>query len=198
MRNTVSFPGARRKLDEARRLSEQLDQAQDAATFRTLFSAFLSAARAAINALRKDGAGREGFRKWHDQKLVEIRQDALLRFVLEARDEDVHEGRHRLLFSTQLQRFDTSQAGEPPGGYPATIVLGNEGPAWIIDEGKPSQRSVPIHGGGSWATLVVIADAPTSHRGHALAATDPVTVCGLVVNYLGELVHEAESKFRDR
>jgi hypothetical protein len=193
----MPFPGATRKLEEARALAESLRAAADAPTFRTLFSAFLSAAKAVVSSMRKDGARRAGFRKWHDQKVVEMRQDALLRFVLEARDEDVHEGRHRLLFNTHLERFATDEAGTPPGGYPATIVIGAEGPVWLLDEGKPSRRTVPIRRGGAWTTVVAIHNAPASHRGRALAANDPVTVCGLTVDYLGELVHEAETRVLD-
>lgn len=118
--------------------------------------------------------------------------------MLDARDADVHEGRHRLLFDTDLQHFDTSQAGPPPGGYPASMVFGPEGPAWLVDDGKPSRRLVPIRQGGSWTTHVAIANAPAEHRGKPLANRDPVSICAIVVDYLGELVHEAETHFPEQ
>lgn len=191
----MPFPGARRKLDEARSLAEQLERATDAPTFRTIFSAFLSAAKATFDSLRKDGAKHPGFRQWHDGKRTAMKNDDLMRFVLDARDEDLHEGRHRLLFSTHLEHFDTGKAEPPPGGYPATIVFGREGPTYVVDERKPTERRVPIHTGGSWTTSVQIYNAPNKHRGKSLAASDPLSLCGAAIAYLGELVHEAETRF---
>lgn len=192
----MPFPGARRKLDEARRLADGLRTARDAPEFRTLFSAFLSASKATFESLRKDGAKQPGFRKWHDAKRSEIRSDPLLRFVMDARDEDLHEGRHRLLFGTHLRHFDTSKAGPPPGGYPAGMEIGLEGPVWVVDRGKPTERRVPIHAGGSWTTGVQIFKGPTEHKGHPVEGGNPLTVCDALLVYLGELVHEAETRFR--
>ena len=193
----VSFPGARRKLDEARRLAVSLERAPDAPTFRTLFSAFLSAAKATVDSLRKDGAKRPGFRKWHDARRAALRSDELMRFAFDARDQDLHEGRHRLLFSTHVEHFNTADAGEPPTGYPADMEIGNEGPVWVIDRGKPSERREPIHAGGTWITSAQIHEGPRQHRGGPFNGTDPLKVCSAVVAYLAELVYEAETRFRD-
>jgi hypothetical protein len=167
----------------------------DAPAFRTTFCAFLSAAQAVVSALRKDGARHDGFRKWHNVRVAAMQQDPLMRFVLDARNADLHEGRHRLLFNTHVERFETAKAGDPPGGYPASMTFGPEGPAWVVDEGKPTRRVVPIRQGGSWITVVAIADGPSTHKGHQLTPNDPVSVCGLAADYLGELVHDAEQRF---
>lgn len=71
-------------------------------------------------------------------KRSEIRSDSLVRVVMDARDEDLHDRRHRLLFGTHLQHFDTSKAAS--GGYPAEMEFGREGPLWVVDRGKPTER----------------------------------------------------------
>lgn len=188
------FRGAQSKLEDCRILLERLRAARDAPSFRSLFNSFLSASRAITYALQKEGAHAPGFEDWYETKRLEMRSDDLLRFIHEARTEDFHEGKHRLRFSTDVHRFSQAAVGPRPSPD-AKMVIGHEGVFWVVAEGTPQQRRIPIVQGGDWVTLISMASPPTTHRGKPVARRDPATICELAVRYFSELVHEAKSRF---
>lgn len=187
------FPGARGKLEDAGIILQQLELARDVPSFRSLFNAFLSAARAITYALQKDGDKVSGFAEWYAEKQAEMRGDELLRFMHEARIEDFHQGRQRLRFSTRVHRLSTEEV-EPGPAAGAALVIGSEGPFWLVDGGTARERRVPVKG-TDFVTRVVIANAPRTHMGRSLRRTDPLSVCRVALTYFEELVHEARSKF---
>jgi len=188
------FQRALSKIEDCHIILDKLIQADDALSFRALFNSFLTSARAVTFALQKEGKHISGFNDWYALKQQEMRDDELLRFVHEARNEDFHEGKHRLTFSTYIDHFSVKQAGSPPSPN-AKLVAGAEGLFWIVDEGTPRERRIPIKRGGRFVIMASIAKAPTMHRGKPLQANDPVTICKITLDYLSELVHEAISRF---
>jgi len=167
--------------------------AKDAATFRSLFNSFLSAARAITGALQKDGAKLPAFTEWYRKKQGEMKADELLRFIHEARVEDFHEGRHRLSFSTYIGYLSSEEVGPPPTPG-ASLVIGPDGPFWLVDEGTARERRIPV-GGGSFITRIAIANPPTTHMGKRLQRTDPLSILTAALTYFENLVHEAKSGF---
>jgi len=187
------FPGARGKLEDARTILQQLELATDVPTFRSLFNAFLSAARAITYALQKDGDKVHGFAEWYGEKQAEMRGDELLRFMHEARIQDFHQAKQRLRFNTYVGHLSTEEV-EPGPAAGAALVIGSEGPFWLVDGGTPRERRVPVKG-ADFVTRVVIANAPRTHMGRSLRRTDPLSICRLALGYFENLVHEARSKF---
>lgn len=188
------FTGALSKLEDCRFILDQLKAATNAPSFRSRFNSFLSASRAITYALQKDGAHIQGFKNWYERKRLEMENDDLLRFLHSARTEDFHEGKHSLTFETYVDRFSGGRAGRPPSPD-AKMAFGAEGVFWVVDEGTPQQRRIPIKQGGDWVTLISVANPPRGHRGKELASTHPLTICELAVRYFSELVHEAKTKF---
>ena len=188
------FSKTKSKLEDTRNILDQLIRASDASSFRALFNSFLNSARAITYALQKEGKNISGFNDWYLLKQEEMINDELLRFIQLARKQDFHEGEHRLDFSTAITEFSTNQAGSPPSTN-AAIVIGADGPFWLVDEGTPRERRIPIKQGGTWATRVGIKNAPTKHRGKTLERNDPITICHVVLVYFSELVYEAMQSF---
>jgi len=189
------FKSTTLKLEECSTLLDQLRTAQDTQLFRSLFNAFITAARAITNSLQVEGKNIPGFDEWYATKQQEMRADELLRFIHEARIKDFHEGKHRLRFpGTYIEHFSTGQAGPPPMPN-ASLVIGTEGPFWIVNRGTPKEKRIPIRSGGKWIVQVTIEDAPSVHKGIKLTRNDPISLCGLAIDYFQNLVHEAKSKF---
>jgi hypothetical protein len=188
------FSRTKSKLEDTRNLLDQLDRVSDASSFRALFNSFLNSARAITYVLQKEGKHVHGFDDWYVFKQQEMRNDELLRFIQLARVEDFHEGKHALAFSTAIAGFSTDQAGSPPS-VNASLVIGADGPFWLVDEGTPGERRIPIKQGGTWATRVGIKNAPTKHRGRTLERNDPITICRVALVHFSELVHEAMRSF---
>lgn len=189
------FKSTTSKLEECSTLLDQLRAAQDTQLFRSLFNAFITAARAITNLLQVEGKHIPGFNGWYTAKQQEMRVDELLRFIHDARIEDFHQGKHRLIFpSTHIEYFSSEQAGPPPAPN-ASLVIGTEGPFWIADGGTPKERKIPVRSGGSWTVQVTIANAPSVHKGIELMKNDPITLCELAIDYFQNLVYEAKSNF---
>ncbi len=188
------FGNVNAKLEDCRVIFEQLRASTAAPSFRASFNSFLSAARAVTYSLQKDGRNIAGFSQWYEAKQNEMRNDELLRFIHEARTEDFHEGRHRLVFGTYIKYFSTAEAGSPPADN-ARIIVGGEGIYWLVDEGTPNERRIPINKGGAYSVHVAVKNAPKVHLGKKLERNDAITICDLALYYFSKLVHEARTKF---
>jgi hypothetical protein len=122
-----------------------------------------------------------------------MRKDELMRFIHNARTEDFHEGKHRLSFSTYVHHISMDTAGPPPMPG-AALVVGEDGAFWLIEQGTPRERRIPMRA-GTYTVVVAITDAPKTHLGKTLEKTDPITVCTLALDYLQNLVFEARERF---
>jgi hypothetical protein len=188
------FSNAIKKLEDAHFIFDYLKKAGDAPSFRALFNSFLNAARAITNALQKEGSRIKGFEDWYKIKQKEMKDDELLRFVHEARTEDFHEGRHRIIFSSNMQptsyfmqmQFDSLNA---------KLDICAEGVFWIVNEGTAMERRIPITYGVQGKIRVSLINGPSTHKGKELAEGGPITICQLALDYLSQVVHEAKMKF---
>lgn len=188
------FGGAKSKLEDAYSNLDSMREATSAPQFRAAFNSFLSNCRAVTYAMQKEGTHMGGFGEWYASKQTAMKADELLRFIHESRTEDFHEGRHRLRFSTYIEHLSSDAVGPPPRPG-ASLVIGTEGPFWLVDEGTPLERRIPITRGSRHVVQVGVENLPTQHRGKPIAATDPISLCEAAATYMAELVHEARTKF---
>jgi len=183
------FFNARSKLEDSRQLLQLLKEPSDAITFRSVFNSLLNSIRAIADAMKEEGASVPGFEDWYSLKKTEMMGDELLQFIHDARIQDFHHGKHTLKFATL---FHDVQMEIPPG---AKATVGAEGAFWIVDEGTPQERRVPMKHGGKYTLRVSILNAPTRHKGATLSRNDPFTIYELALDYLANLVYEAENRF---
>lgn len=184
------FQRAASKLEDARANVESLRRASNAPEFRSAFNSFLGNCRSVTYALQKEGAHVEGFPEWYATKQHEMKEDELLRFVHDSRGKDFHEGKHQLQFGTHIRHLSSEDVGPPPEPD-ASIVIGADGPFWIVGRGTARERRVPITRGSSHVVNVAVSNPPTRHRGQPLERLDPISLCDAAADYMAELVYEA-------
>lgn len=181
------------KLNDTRNVLDNLRQASDFQNFRSLFNSFLSAARAITYTLQKEGKSIKGFGTWYANKQTEMKNDELLRFFHNARIDDVHKGKHQLRSSLYINNFSTKQVTKPDDPN-ASMVIGTEGPFWIVNKGTPKEKKIPIKE-GRYRVTISVDKAPQTHLGKRIFKNDPITLCEIVVGYFENLVHEAKTRF---
>lgn len=172
------FERAFSKLADAQTSLEQLLKATNAQDFRTAFNSFVTHARATTYALQKTGAHVDGFDDWYEPKRNEMRADQLLCFFQDARVADFHRGEQL------LEVHDPDALIE--SGYSRTKYV----------EGGTVYESSPFGMFGRPYILprpkITVKNAPTQHRGKQIADPAPVTLCKLDLEYLEELINQAE------
>lgn len=187
------FEASVNKLDDCRRILEGLVRATDSQNFKAHFNSFLNASRAITYALQKEGAHLDGFQAWYEDKQNEMKADELLRFMHDARTDDFHEGKHRLIFPAgHLAHFSTNEEERPPNA--TGFVYGAEGPFWVIDGGTPRERRVPVKS-AIYSYAVAVENAPSTHKGQPLESNDPVSICETTLAYMEGLVYKARERF---
>jgi hypothetical protein len=196
------------KLDDARHAVAELRVARDIPTFRRRFAEALSALRSVPEVLGAEGkrhfrkrepARTKAFAEWLEGQKEAIWADPLLALVMNARNADQHEGRYHVEFGWSLQggfKLDAGTAGRPPNSH---IELGPNGPLWVVDAGARTERREPIDfeviAPGRLRATATLVNAPSEHLGKAIASPDPVTLCGLAVDYFGGMLLEARSLY---
>jgi hypothetical protein len=189
------FESTTSKLEECLTLLDQLKISQDIQQFRSLFTALINALRAITNYLQVDGKNIPQFMEWYVIKQEEMRNDELLQFIHDARIDDFHKGKNRLVvLGTTILHFSTDNAGPPPIPN-ADLVIGAEGPFWIVNRNTAKEKRIPIKTGGSWVVQMGIENAPAVHKGTQLEKKDPITLSELAIDYFQNLLYEAKTKF---
>lgn len=191
MRKRVMFNNALNKLEDARVLFDKLTQASYFIEFKSYFNSFLSSSRAITYALQKQGAIINGFSEWYTLKQEEMKNDELLKFMHDSRTEDFHEGIFRFVCSTYIKHLSTNELNKPVN---ASMIISPEGAYWVINEGTPKERKIPVKG-AEYTISVSMQSAPKKHLDKVLTKNDPVTLCKLTLEYLETLVYEAKTKF---
>jgi hypothetical protein len=200
---------ASNKLEDGWALLRILESARDALAFKAVYAALFVACRSIPDAidrelkpmLRKDRKTPEGSRRlsdygdWCKAKLKERQEPgSLLEFVENARDADVHEGKHQLQFpGVHIGLGMISPANGPPGT--SSVVINPDGAYYLVDMNTPIQRRVPILDGITSTIQVSLATPLMHHRGEALAESDPIAVARTALNYYAELLWEAKENF---
>jgi hypothetical protein len=184
-------------VDDARAQLRLMLRSNDFDTLRSTFLSCVNALRAVEEALKAEGNGAVGFEEWWHSRERDLRQDELMRFIHDVRIDDFHRAKgHRVLVGrTLVEHISTSELGERPPGANG-LAIGPEGPFWVVDARKPTERRVPITSGGSWRLGISLATAPTSHDGKPLDRNDPFTICSLGIEYLFRVVVQARTRFR--
>lgn len=191
------FEAAAAKVDDARAQLRLMLRSNDFDTLRSTLQSCINALRAVEESIEAEGSRVSGFQEWWDDQKRVLKEDELMRFIHEVRIDDFHraKGRNVLVGRTFVEHISTSELSDRPEGANG-LQVGPEGPFWVVDAGKPTERRVPITGGGSWRLGVNLANAPKSHAGKPLDRNDPFTICSLGIEYLFRLVVEARTKFR--
>ena len=172
------FERAFSKLADARTSLEQLLEAIDEQSFRTALNSFVTHARATTNALQKTGARVEGFSSWYEPKQDEMRDDELLRFFHLARVADFHEG------EPLLEVHDPDALIE--SGFSSTKYV-QRGTVYESSPYGMTERPYILP-----RPKITVKNAPTQHRGKQIADPAPITLCKMVLEYLDELINQAE------
>ncbi len=172
------FERAFSKLADARTSLEQLLEAIDEQSFRTALNSFVTHARATTNALQKTGARVEGFSGWYEPKQEEMRDDELLRFFHLARVADFHKGEPLL----EVHDPDALiESGFSTTKYVQRGTVYESSPYGMTE--RPDILPRP---------KITVKNAPTQHRGKQIADPAPITLCKMVLEYLDELINQAE------
>lgn len=188
----ADFSRAIRKLEEARTCLNSMSHVQDAIAARTAYCAFINSCRTVTNALQKDGASIEGFTKWYEEKQDDMREDKLLRYFHEARINDFHKGEELLGYTTFLSSFGVS----PPPVKGAQLIMGGEGPFWIVNQGSPDEQRIPARIQGDGTSRIYVKNPPREHKGKVISTDSPADLCNYAFRYVAELIHEARKLFQ--
>lgn len=164
--------------------------------FAEAFSSCVAQVRSVGDAVLKDkGANKlTGFPAWRESKKTECKNDALLEFINDRRNSDLHEGCSPLVFTMHPFSFNSGAVGSPPSPT-ASLFVDGSGPYWLIDQGTPFERQVPCEMLAGVAFTVAITNPPAKHLGRILRSTDPVSLLSLAEAYYANLLFEAKSKF---
>jgi hypothetical protein len=168
---SLMFEGAKTELGKTRVACDGLRSAHDQREFLTRFNDVVGGAQSVLIAMLREGRGERlpGFALWYKATREALDDDEVMVVVREARDYDFNDGPHKLRF------------------------VKDQGPLRVDEQGRPVKD-------GAWWTMpaapsthVAMDGAPTTHEGQSLDRTDPVALCGTVIECLERLLAEAES-----
>jgi len=164
--------------------------------FAEVFSSCVAQIRSVGDAVLKDNEANKlpGFDSWRELKKTECKNDDLLRFINDRRNDDLHAGYSPLTFTMHPFSFSSSSIRAVPSPTAALLIDGT-GPYWLVDQGTPRERQVPCETLEGIVFTVAIANPPATHQGSVFAATDPLTLLCLGEEYQANLLFEARSRF---
>lgn len=191
---------ARTRLDQARDKLREAEAAQDYGTFSAAWYFFLIAAKNVYTCLEQGSKVTPQSRQWFGAKKNERRNDPLLQYLFQTRDDD----EHGLGDVTELQgeRFAIGKAD--PGfskevsihmttdehGRPTFHRLeGRDGLPVLVEHTPAHAILLPVTGRGG-----VVYNPPKRHMGNALPDSLPLTVGNTGLSYLAQLVSEAHAR----
>lgn len=200
-------------MDELRQVVEKLQTAADAiddmqaATdyqrYTRVFRECLSALKSVEYKLKGEtvrhlrNSGRRGeeteFRKWWKERIA----DPLIVWTGRARDNDIHEESDEFASRWSAQHWSMADAEPPPPGATTAFKVGVKGPVWVLNEGTACERHIPVkmRAGTKSAQAqnkltVVVTDPPREHKGLAIDAGSPTTLCQLALTYWQSVTEE--------
>ena len=160
----------------------------DPFAFSEAFSSCMAQVRSVGDAVLKDKAANKlpGFGKWREEKKDECKNDDLMKFINNRRNDDLHAGDRSLSFTMHPHKFSSESVGVKPI-IGATLRINGTGPYWIVDQGTPQERRVRCKCPQGVTYTVAIIDPPNSHKGKSLSSSNPAKVFNLVPFPLTEL-----------
>ena len=169
---------------------------RDTVAFSEAFSSSVAQIRSVGDAVLKDkmAMALSGFKSWRDVKIIECKNDDLLKFINDKRNSDLHSGFRPLVFMMQAFAFSNRNVGVARSPS-AVLQVDGTGPYWIVDPQTPQERRIPCELREGYKFTVAIVDPPLVHRGIPLPSSDPINICALAEKFYAELLFEARSMF---
>lgn len=143
-----------------------------------------------------------GFNEWYSQKQSEMREDPLLKFFVNARNELEKERLPAVANVTNINHFespkDLHKFGPPPPNNKGFFIGDNlGGSGWIVSGPDGNDYKIyvelPQEIGNTW---MIVKNVPDSHLGVKLKDRSVEAICKIYVDYLTDLVQEAMIKFK--
>lgn len=176
----------------ARKALEDLRECRDFQSFTDIWYTFLVAAKNVYTALEKGAKLSPQSRQWFGARKQERKDDELLQYMFQARDDDEHG-----LGQVAKQAPGYTAVGVKKPGFSTDITFSfrdgvvtqlesNDGKPVAIETRGPHAKLIPVQGRNR------AYDPPTQHRGAPIDGTEPYPCGKLTLAYLEELVADAE------
>lgn len=181
------------KLDEAR-------SAPDYAAFAGAWYFFLIAAKNVYTTLEQGAKASPQSRQWFGSKKNERKNDPLLQYLFQARDDDEHGLADITTMKPSLvevgravdgysRSFSISASGDSAGKVTIHELQSHDGLPVLIEETPSHAILLPVVGRGP-----VIYHPPKTHRGVDLPDSLPLTVGSAALRYLEDLISDAAAR----
>ena len=138
-----------------------------------------------------------GFDAWYEPWQQEMKEDALLRYFVDVRNDILKKGDTHAGANLYIRSLSTDQIGPSPEGAKSLFIgdhLGGIG--WDVDRGDGTAGKVywklPREVGEVWYTF---RDAPLIHLGKDITGLSAAHLLDLYLKYLARLVGEARRTF---
>jgi hypothetical protein len=142
------------------------------------------------------------FTQWYEPREEAMRQDPLLKYFVNLRNEILKEGSPKATSSIYIEHLNTADiaplmAHPPPGAKDFFIgdTLGGSG--WIVElpDGSQEKYYVQLPSAVKMESRLHFPDPPTEHLGGPITDTSLQNLGRLYIAYLSSLVDEAEAEF---
>jgi len=192
--DTKAIEKAESRLRLARKALSELEQCENYRDFCDLWYSFLAPAKNVYTTLEQGAKASAQSRQWFGVKKSERKNDPLLQYLFQARNQDEHG-----LAAISEHTGDSTAIGVSKPGYSNAIrldgVIGKGGTLNVqsLDglpvkiEKRPNVRLIPVTGLGGVVYL-----PPATHKGQAVSDPSPTRLAALAIAYLSELVEEAK------
>lgn len=187
----LRFQASKDKYGQAHAAFSRLRNSTSGLDFIHAFSDFLGTYYSFCNKLGKELSNDPVFVKWHAQKIDERKKDELLEFLSSLRSKDIHQlGR--------IIKTDGRGRGSLFDPYPGIpTVFCTDGYYKVIDPDTPMERyeSLPIPETMSMEIWAYVDNGPQTHLGKPLSGNNPVVMAELTLEYMKNLLIEADKHF---
>jgi hypothetical protein len=180
----MSFHKTKSKIETANLSIKALSVWNSGADYRSKFSAANNSVNSIWDTLKSEGKNLDGFKKWKEEKWIEIINDDLLKKVRDWRIFDYHTGYCPLQFDTHIS---SAQLSGP-------LTIGSDGLYKIKNLNTPDEERVPITKNAIYTTVVSVENPPKSHLGKMLEEGKPEEYLSTALKYYKNLVFEVSSK----
>lgn len=181
----------RHTIDRAKHhLSEMKNSFQDDEVFSFSFSSFVESARSITLHMQKQYDKKEGFRKWYEIKVIEMKEKPELRFLINARNYSEKEG-----------PIPTGATREISLGLRALINPAKEGskpevPVSEITKASPTIEPPKPTTVSRWFWNVIsYLDKGDKVYAPEFERNDVIETCEIILEYLDKLVNDCEKRF---
>lgn len=146
--------------------------------------------------------GKARFDAWYEPYLEEMKQDPLMRFMIDLRNDIEKRGQLGIASSSMnISHMDVGEViraqSAPPGA--TSFFMGDHlgGSGWVVPQpdGTEEKYYVDLSGGYDGRTMLHFADPPTIHLGATIQNTSIEDLCRLYYDYLVRFVDAAEEEF---